>query len=592
MSKNHQEAFSHVTYGIQQRKGFVLITGEVGTGKTTLCRLLLDHLGSHVKTSLIFNPNLSTLELLKSVNQDFGLAGNQSSKKELVDDLNQFLLKEIGRGGNAVLIIDEAQNLTVQCLEEIRMLSNLETENEKLLQILLVGQPELREKLHQTELRQLNQRIALRYHLLPLNEGEVDGYIAYRLKIVNGRERAYFTPEAVQDIHRLTGGIPRLINIFCDKALLAAYVSESHIISRDMVKEAASELKGLVTKVYSPDSEKRKKRKFIEREKSQKFKKVFLPAFGVAACFLLLSIPFLGNGENFMELSNFKLGGFAIPKKVIQPFQDIRILSSEENIQEDIFKPGGGGHLQEISSFSPMTGDSRWDSNGIFRENSLENTRFASWITLMALWDSRFYTDLFLESALGWGSDLQGLLAHFGFERTVIPLKWDWIQILDQPVILTLNREGREQTVVLRHIAGGEVIVLNPIRGKEQLSLQELKNRWGSQGEILWQPLRGIMFPLGIGDQGPHVANLQNWLKKEGFYTAKVDGQFGWFTMEAIFKIQKELGLPENGDFGEETALFLTKKILGNRAPSLEKPLVTDPKDEPESPNLVFNDAG
>ena len=577
-----------MTYGIQQRKGFVLITGEVGTGKTTLCRLLLDQLGPHVKTSLIFNPNLSTLELLKSVNQDFGLEGNKSSKKELVDELNQFLLKEIERGGNALLIIDEAQNLTFQCLEEIRMLSNLETENDKLLQILLVGQPELREKLQMTELRQLNQRIALRYHLLPLNEGEVKRYIAHRLKMVNGKEKAYFTPEAVRDIYQGTGGIPRLVNILCDKALLAAYVSESYIITKEMVKKAASDLKGLITDTGFHESKKRKKENFHKREKTQKFKKEFFPIIGVAACLLFLSIPFWGKFVNFLDQKNLELLDYSIQKKIDRTFQNIRNSFSKEKIQKEVFYPNGGGHLQQTPSFLPQTGNSRWDSNGIFREKNIEKSRFASLMTLMALWDSRFYTDLFLEKAFALEADIQELMRYFGFEMTVIPLKWDWIQFFDQPVLLTLRQEEREQSVVLQHIKGEHVLVLNPARGKEQFTLEELETRWGHQGEIIWQPPRGIVFPLGIGDQGPQISHLQNLLKKEGFYKGQVDGKFGLLTMEAIVQLQKDWGLSENGVFGEETALFLTKKILGSRAPSLDKRLPTETGNRNQVTHLVL----
>jgi len=250
LSKKHQEALDLLCFGISERKGFLMLSGEVGTGKTTLCRALLDKLDANVKSALILNPLLSDTELIRAINEDFGLRVDSSSLKEQVDALNSFLMVKAGEGGNAVVIIDEAQNLSPKALEMIRLLSNLETEKMKLIQIVLVGQPELREKLKLPELRQLNQRIVVRYHLSPLEFEETKAYIFNRLSIAGGQGGIKFTSTALKSIHEASCGIPRLINIVCDRILTAAFVSGKRVIDDEIEKKAVDELNmdGTLTK--------------------------------------------------------------------------------------------------------------------------------------------------------------------------------------------------------------------------------------------------------------------------------------------------------------------------------------------------------
>ena len=250
LSKKHQEALDLLCFGISERKGFLMLSGEVGTGKTTLCRALLDKLDINVKSALILNPLLSDTELIRAINEDFGLRVDSSSLKEQVDALNSFLMVKAGEGGNAVVIIDEAQNLSLKALEMIRLLSNLETEKMKLIQIVLVGQPELREKLKLPELRQLNQRIVVRCHLSPLDFEETKAYIFQRLAIAGGQGNINFTSTALKSIYEASCGIPRLINIVCDRILTAAFVSGKRVIDDEIEKKAVDELNmdGTLTK--------------------------------------------------------------------------------------------------------------------------------------------------------------------------------------------------------------------------------------------------------------------------------------------------------------------------------------------------------
>ena len=244
LSPYHKEALDHLLYGINERKGFIAITGGIGTGKTTLCRALLSHLDLSTKSALIFNAFISDIELLKTINQEFGLPVGQGklSKKEYIDTLNQFLLRNFARGGNAVLLIDESQNLSDAVLEQIRMLSNLETEREKLIQIVLVGQSELKELLAAPSLRQLNERITVRYDLSPLEPRDIRGYVEHRLVVAGGRGNVRFTDGGCGKIAAFSKGNPRSINAVCDRSLLIAYVEGAQRISRGMVRKAIEEL--------------------------------------------------------------------------------------------------------------------------------------------------------------------------------------------------------------------------------------------------------------------------------------------------------------------------------------------------------------
>ena len=250
-SASHANAFDLLQYAIRRREGFVVVTGDIGTGKTTLCRAILDQLDRRTFTALVLNPFLSEEDLLRLILQDFGVVSREEikrgrlagvSKQELIETLNEFLLSRLPLKAGALLIIDEAQNLPRPVLEQIRILSNLETDKEKLLQIVLVGQLNLRDLLRSPELRQLDQRVSIRYELKPLTMEETCAYVQHRLSVAGGGAAVSFAPKALARVHRYTAGIPRLINLLCDRALLSGYSAHTNKILADYVENAAESL--------------------------------------------------------------------------------------------------------------------------------------------------------------------------------------------------------------------------------------------------------------------------------------------------------------------------------------------------------------
>jgi len=244
LGKNHREALAQLLYGVREKKGFIVITGEVGTGKTTLIHFLLEKLegNNHTRTALLFNPKLTVHDFIQYILKDLGVRVQGQTKGEHLHHLHRYLLNAYRKGERVVLIVDEAQGLNPDLLEEIRLLSNLETSKSKLIQIVLVGQPELDKTLSQPEFRQLRQRINLRYHLAPLSEKETREYIEKRLRIAGSHE-PIFTDQAIQEIYRRSGGIPRLINILCDNALLNGYALDQKQVDEKSIREVSLDLK-------------------------------------------------------------------------------------------------------------------------------------------------------------------------------------------------------------------------------------------------------------------------------------------------------------------------------------------------------------
>jgi general secretion pathway protein A len=244
LGENHKEALAQLLYGVREKKGFIVITGEVGTGKTTLIHYLLEKMdgNSHTKTAFLFNPKLTVNDFIQYILNDLGVSVQGQTKGEYLHNLHQYLLNAYRKDERVVLIVDEAHGLNPELLEEIRLLSNLETSRSKLLQIVLVGQPELDRTLSRSEFRQLRQRINLRYYLPPLPEKETKEYIEKRLRIAGART-SLFTDKAIKEIYMKSGGIPRLINILCDNALLNGYALDKKVVDERSIKEAAKDLK-------------------------------------------------------------------------------------------------------------------------------------------------------------------------------------------------------------------------------------------------------------------------------------------------------------------------------------------------------------
>jgi general secretion pathway protein A len=242
-SVQHREAFDSMMYGIEQRKGFIALTGEVGSGKTTLCRAILSSLPDDTCSALVLNPCLSGTQLLRAILRDLGLAVSEKGDRlDHIEQLNEFLLEQVRQDSNVVVIIDEAQDLMPEVMEQVRLLSNLETDQHKLMQLVLAGQPEFRERLSRPDLRQLKQRIMVNYHLRPLSEEDTRQYIAHRLYVAGAASDVLFDDLAARLIHKHSKGIPRIINAICDNALLAGYVDGTRVIGLKHAKKALQEL--------------------------------------------------------------------------------------------------------------------------------------------------------------------------------------------------------------------------------------------------------------------------------------------------------------------------------------------------------------
>src|SRR5580698_8811063 len=246
LSERHAEALAHLLYGINEAGGFVQLTGEVGTGKTTIIRSLLAQTPKNAEIALILNPRMTATEFLLTICEELGIGvpdAATDSRKDLVDILNHYLLRAHSDGRRIVLVVDEAQNLAPDVLEQVRLLTNLETNTQKLLQIILIGQPELRDLLARNELRQLAQRVTGRYHLHPLSTAETGAYVRHRLRVA-GATNELFSPWALREVYRLSRGVPRIINVICDRALLGAYSMDRHRVTGTLVRHAASEVFG------------------------------------------------------------------------------------------------------------------------------------------------------------------------------------------------------------------------------------------------------------------------------------------------------------------------------------------------------------
>ncbi|MEW6116806.1 MAG: XrtA/PEP-CTERM system-associated ATPase [Nitrospirota bacterium] len=242
VSKAHKRAMTYLDYGIKEKAGFILLTGEVGSGKTTLLRDLLKKLHGRVTVSKVFNTKVNSEQLIAMINDDFGLPIRGKDKVQLLKDLYDFLIGQYAKGYHSVLIIDEAQNLNAELLEEVRMLSNLETDNAKLLQIILAGQPELRKTLSLPELQQFRQRINISCHVYPLTRPEMEEYILHRLEVAGNKDAVHFPEATLDSIYQFSRGVPRLINIICDFLLISAFVEETKELSAEMVAEVIGDL--------------------------------------------------------------------------------------------------------------------------------------------------------------------------------------------------------------------------------------------------------------------------------------------------------------------------------------------------------------
>jgi general secretion pathway protein A len=518
MSERHGEGLAHLVYGVTESGGFIQLTGEVGTGKTTLVRTLLGQIPAEVDIALILNPQLTALEFLLAICEELGvpIPSIKNSSKAMVDALNRHLLDAHSRGRRVILLIDEAQNLSEGVLEQLRLLTNLETARQKLLQIILIAQPELREKLSQDSLRQLAQRITGRYHLEPLSREEASKYIDHRLRVA-GALTEIFTPAAKQEVYRMSGGVPRVMNVICDRALLGAYSRETRVIDKDLVRKAAGEVAGQkVTPVYL---------------------KWLVPVLGVAGLVLVISVLWsaLGGGDTSMV-------------------DDITISQSLDSSIEEASIPEAVVPEVVAEIIPPAI-----DIDELFvGYNDIE-----SFQTLFDLWNETY------DSAKGTACEqaiAAGLRCYF--QRGT----WTTLQQLDRPAIITLTgKDGSSWRTALVGLDENEARLI--INGAEvDLPIADLAPYWFGQALLLWRPLNGNDQPIGPAASAESIQWLRQSLAALDRNTTVVSGtpeSFDDELVEQLQAFQRKHRLEADGIAGLKTQIILNSLLETDETPRL-----------------------
>jgi general secretion pathway protein A len=519
LSPQHEEALSHLLYGIHERKGFIEITGEVGTGKTILCRALLDRLDTTVSTALIFNSYLTEIELLQAITSDFGLSCHETTRKGYIDTLNQYLLQEFAAGRNALVLIDEAQNLEPRVLEQLRMLSNLETERGKLLQVVLVGQPELRDRLATPQMRQLDQRIAVRFHIHGLTRSETQQYIAHRLSVAGAANAVTFTRRALSTIYRYCAGIPRRINLLCDRILITAYVRGTHRITTRLVHQSLRDLGGTWSPVPS---------------------RQWRPTMAGAALGGLIGLGALG-----------VLGGMLISPAV----QDqIRTLIPDQVLALTQVPAPPPPVPQPLSpTFAAPPPPAVPPSPPPIPDADLALAR--------TLWRLKTQTTALLAHAQPGNGERVLLQTAEAAGLAVMPFQASLSQLtrLSRPCFIEVVPQTTAQPVLWVLVKGfaDRVLIYREPEGLTPVSSQKLRRIWYGKLYLTLEHDKYQTPVLRQGMQGTRVLKLQRVLKDLGYLTETPSGQFDAQTLQAVKGFQRDNRLVVDGYVGRQTLMML-----------------------------------
>ncbi|MBV1787968.1 AAA family ATPase [Marinobacterium sp. D7] len=569
MSEQHQEALAHLLYGIKIDGGFVLLTGEVGTGKTTVARQLLEHLPEHTDVAVILNPRQSVIELLQSICDELQLPAVQTgSVKQLVDHIQQELLRRYAEGRNTVLLIDEAQQLSVDLLEQIRLLTNLETSEHKLLNIILLGQPELLELLAREDLRQLSQRITARYHLGPLSMKELPLYIRHRLSVA-GLNRPVFPEPVLKQLFHLSGGLPRLINLISDRALLGAYVQKQNEVSPATLKQAAKEVLGDQVPLSMP---------------SRTSKRMILTAALLAGL--------LAWGTGFLLSVLYKEGGGAWFERVTSVFNTP--VQADTSPSADIRKPerpivvrpvqqAAVTVLQEAALVQPdaiaLTANTAPDPAllGSNDKQPVEQPPVVQPIAddkpVLQHWNWKVQEDRDLAEVLAyrrlfeaWGVDYdprqQPVVCDYAESQGLACLSLDGtsrlLEKLDRPAVTELKRDGVGFQVLVLSLSDQSAQIYSD--GTEFTIARELlDSAWPGRFALLWRPPPDYSTPLWPGASGDSVAWLEQHLARaEGrVLTQPQRKQYDAGMVEQVRSFQRSKGLDIDGVAGPRTLILL-----------------------------------
>jgi general secretion pathway protein A len=542
LSPEHRDALAHLLYGVGQggAGGFVQLTGEVGTGKTTMCRCLLEQLPENTQVALVLNPLLTPGELLATICEELGISidGIAESSKALVDALNAHLLRQHGKGRRVVVMIDEAQNLSPEALEQVRLLTNLETPKEKLLQMVLLGQPELRQLLQRSDLRQLAQRITARYHLKPLNQEETRAYVRHRM-MVAGAQRSPFTRSALRALYQRSGGVPRLINIIADRALAGAYARESSRVNARLVQAAANEVQPSETRV---------------RSNPWRGLAAAAAILGLAAVSLALWGPDWLQYPRPPEVADTPTAvAEPAPAEETNPEPGTADTADHEALGAFAEVPPEAIEEHVAEAVAADTLDGAW----------LDRQHLGAWRSLAALWgqpDGALPIQAACDGAGGTGF---ACLSESG--------SWSRIRHLGLPVVLVLNDSGR-RLLLLRGFRDGLAVVGDHEEGRA-VARDEIERRWLGEFLVAWPQAPDWPVDIRRGQSGPAVdivMQMATFAEPAWQGGGAFDASFeAW-----LMNFQRRNGLDADGIVGPNTLVYLM-------APTITEPrLLTEPEEE------------
>jgi general secretion pathway protein A len=528
LSRSHEEAIAHLNYAISHGDGFVEITGEVGTGKTTLCRAFLEDLDKDTEIAYIFNPRLNSIELLRTINDEFGIPSEADNAKDLIDTLNQFLIEIKKKGKEAILLIDEAQNLDKDVLEQIRLLSNLETNTTKLLQIILVGQPELSKILDSYELRQLRQRITLSWYLTPMTPKETKEYIRHRINIASKKTEEKFTESAYHMIYNYSGGIPRLINIACDRALLTAFGFNQRKVTATVARQAINELNARSAK---------QKPSLLSHPLFPRLAATFLILTAIIIAIFMFNSPAPSNAG---KLEN-------PPPQIVTPQKETPLPpTSENNPVTDDLKVN-----QKVSEedFQKFLGTLNTHAS---RLNALN--------AAISLWLEEPRLNPGLNSIVNDQEFFQLAANQNNFQLLQINKDLDLIKKLNLPAILEFQTDTGYASIFLTlvKISSREIKLRGDAKNTNiSISLQQLISNWSGRAYIPWKNFYNCKGDIPSFTSKESIFTLKMLLRDIGFKQLTLDNLYDNATIDAVKQIQEKHRIKVDGIVGSKTKIVI-----------------------------------